>query len=324
MTALPRSLETLIADARRAKSQRQPDDDRGEVDDVMRSVDEFFDQLCRGEYSDELYWRCVGEDCLEDGDWEGAKAAQQRILDLEGETAFTRWLAYGRLAKLHRLLGDDDLSLECCRAANREVEPEDSDVIRGQSLSQEAWQLARMAQVRSALEVASRGLSIATKCNDYLTGSLLLAVAALCELGMGRIKKAENALHWGSDALERLRASWQGVEGMDDSPGMLNAYGIWWRVQAEYLRSRGDKAGEADALEQSLEKARQVASPRNFPDAFSDATVVERLLAAAGAAQRSGQADKASALLAEANEIGERRKLPESARRLGLVPSREK
>jgi hypothetical protein len=192
------------------------------------------------------------------------------------------------------------------------------------SLSQEAWQLARMAQFGPALQVASRGLSAATAANDlfFLTEALLATVAALCELEMGRNKKAKHTLQCGWSALEKTRASCEGVEGIDDAPGMLNAYGVWWRVQAEYLRSRGDKAGEADALEQSLEKARQVASPRNFLDALSDATVVERLLAAAGAAQRSGQADKASALLAEANEIGERRKLPESARRLGLVPSR--
>jgi len=82
-----------------------------------------------------------------------------------------------------------------------------------------------------------------------------------------------------------------------------------------------DRASKIAALEQSLEKARCVASPAHFPDALSDAVVVERLLAAADAMRRSGRADEASAYMAEADEIAQHRKLPDSARRRGLAPS---
>ena len=194
MTALPRSLQSLIADAQRSQLQRETTEaPEEEYDWINESIDEFFDGLCRGEYTEDLYWECVTDDCEEDGDWDGAKAACQKIIELEDDSIFVRCKAYSRLAGLHALLGEENFALENYHAATLESKNDDCDVFHRLCLYRESWQLIRMARFRAASVLAREGLSMREDdFADFIQAELLTALA-MCYLAKGRINKIGRA-----------------------------------------------------------------------------------------------------------------------------------
>ncbi len=324
MTALPRSLQAMIEDARNAQARPSTSVAAEENDEACQAVEEFIDELCRGEYTQTLYWECVATDRLEDGDWEGAEAVYHEILalDLDSDSMLDRCKAFGDLAALHKWLGQDDLALQNFHAATCEAKKDDIDIIYRVSLLQESWQLVRMARFRPALILAREGLSTVTEDdNDHLSVAGLLTVVAMCYLALGRSRKVRKRLQEAWQHLEALRAHCEATGMLEMASGIHTVYYAWWRVEALYLRTMGDDVGELRALEQSLKKARDISTSWQEECPLSHARVMCALLANAEALQRAGRAEETSDLLAEADDIFQRRKLPESARCASLVPS---
>ena len=327
MTTLPRALQSLIADAQRVRAQPEThdaDDLDDEFSESLLAADKFVDELSRGEYSQELYWECVATDCEEEGDWERAKAAYQKVVDLVADSGFDRWKAYDDLARLHALLGEDGLALQDFHAASCALKGEPADVLYRFALLKEAWHLVAMERFSSALALARKGHSTKSRdSDDPMDDAALPTVIAACYLAQGRTNKARKFLRRAWQRLESLRAELEAVYGIEDATCVHSAYGTWWSVQAEYLRVQEDHGAELSALENSLAQARLVARHWDEACPYRSAAVMRLLLVIADALERSQRGDEASAYVAEADEIFHRRRLPSSARRsVSLLPSR--
>lgn len=112
---LPKSLQAMIADAKTAIANWDPNEDAD--DHILQGVRDWTLRLSQGEYDDNMYWECVAEDCEENGDWEGAITAYRRILDPQ-PSGFDHWKACLDIAFIYNLLGDSKAALRYYQRAH--------------------------------------------------------------------------------------------------------------------------------------------------------------------------------------------------------------
>ena len=329
MSTLPRSLQALIREAREIKAREDLREANEETDDdAIASADDFLDGLSRGEYSQDLFFDCLADDCEEDADWEGAKAACGQILALPEVTDFNRWKAHNRLGALHAFLGEVQPALEHYRAAAEAAKRQDSNALFRTSLSYEAWLLIWSDRIQEARELAGLGLKTINPEMDFSDGlgaAEMHLILSACDLKEGRLRKTKKSLEEVWQLLDETEACLEDY-GMKDAAGVVSARGTWWNLQAEYFRAKGDTDGELRALHESLEKARFFTAPSKFPGPHTDAHVVRILLTIADALQRADRSAEATAYSDEADAIIRRGRLPENVRRphRALAPPKSK
>jgi tetratricopeptide (TPR) repeat protein len=306
-TALPKKLEAMIADARCAVERW---DDEGD-EDQDAGVKEWFVRLSRGEYDQDLYWKCVAEDCEAEGDWEGAKNAYRRQIDFEANGRHGFLSAHSDLAGLHALLGEQGPALEHARRATTK---EHCDRLTGIAfrcaIVYETWLLLNAGRTRAARRLIKRGLnSFEEDSPDALGYAKLQTAWAACELAARRAGAAEESLQDAWTYLEAVR-EWIDVDGgADAASGLQGAYATWWRVEAKRRRLVGDGAGEIEALEQAVASARRAAT--GWSRVGRDASVMRALSLLSEAQHQQGQFDEAAKTQSEAQLIRSRWRLPE-------------
>ena len=308
MLAIPKSLQSLIREARRIKSAQSENspNDPGE----LGTVDDFLEGLCREEYSRELYLICLADDCEELGDWEGAEDAYREIIGLDESSSYDRFRAYSRIGSLSSLVGRSEAALENFQFATAEARSDESKALVSLALSQEAWQLMSLGEYSQAEKLASKGLEFSEEVEDILGKVKLLTVLAVCELAKSRMQRFQERSEEAWQELEALRAICEEHGVFQDAAGIHTAFCTWWRVQAEYQRVNGNREDEISALTNSLDKARYVASQSQVEGPRADAIVARTLLSLAASLRLAERSEEAITHTQEADEIALRRKLP--------------
>lgn len=323
MKTLPRSLQQLISGARQIVEERKSEPDPPEQDPILQGVDDWLIGLSRGEFDQELYWRCQAEDCEEDGDWQGAISANQRILEIEFQHGVTHSLAHQRLAWIFNLLGDGASALQHCQTATRVFGDGVLDVLHAQSVVKEVWQLLQLRQDVAALQRIDQLIAepMDWDGNSFVYAQFCLMRAA-CQITNGKGVLAKNLLLSARRIFDDLCMSTSDNE-MGVPPGVLNLLGSWWAVEAERCRLAGDGKAELRAFRESLKLAEQLASDDPISIVAAEYTVMRRLLALAAACDRQGLAEEAAEHRVRAEQICVRRKFPnESKRLLSLQPDK--
>ena len=110
---LPKSLQSMIADAQQAIGNWGPEEETDS--ETLQSSQEWLLRLSRGEFEERLYWECLADDQEEAGDWQGALASHQKILGLPGLSSVECSKAHSAIALIQRLLGDYEAELAARR-----------------------------------------------------------------------------------------------------------------------------------------------------------------------------------------------------------------
>lgn len=328
MKTLPRNLQRMISDARWTVENREPTSECPtseciEQDEatkaILRGVDEWLENLSRGEFDQELYWTCQAEDCEEDGDWQGALAAYRQILALESRHYVAYSKAHRGLACIFNLLGQEDDALRHCHMAAHVPADESLDTIQKNAVCDEAWQYLRSKQVAKANLLLSRLLAqVADPDEDGFAYAHLFIVSSACHVMIGQGRCARKLLSQSWCALDSLSDSLTSsgiADGSVDPPGVMSLRGTWWLVEAERCRQIGKPKAELGACRESLRIAKHLAADDPVSIVGAEYTVMRRLLSLAEACQRQGLTDESAAQFNEAEAIAERRKFPEAAKR---------
>lgn len=314
---LPQSLQSLIAEAKAAIENWDPGED--DDDEVLQGARQWMVRLSHGEFDEELYLRCVADDCEESGDWEGAKIACQRVLERCNHEA-DHWLAYTRLASLQRLLGEDDAALASYALATGTAQAFSVIAWRG-AVVHEALQQFRMDRIGAAHKLIKRGLaSFDNTFADELGQAKLLIVAAYCQLAWSKTRAGQKSLQQAWDFLERTRETLEANYAL----GVRATYGWWWRIEAVRRRLERDNDSELEALTRALEEANYCAGPSGWPRYDFDLVLMHTLLELAAAYDRHGKLAESAASRSQADEIRIRRHFPDSANAppFPIAPSR--
>lgn len=306
----------MIDDARRAV-ERWDDDyrdaykDAGDCADYLDASKDWTVRLSRGEYDQRMYWQCVAEDCEAEGNWNGAKSAYSRLIELEADSQQHGFLsAHSDLAGLHSLLGEQAAALNHARRATAIEERNSVTRIAYRcAVVHEAWLLLRAGRIRAARRLIKRGLaSFEEDCPDGLGYAKLAIAWAACDVAARRADAADEWLQSAWCYLEAVRESLT-IDGFGDTAsGLQGAYRTWWCVEANRRRLIGDGPGEIDARKQSVACARRAATGWNRVG--WDASVMRALRSLASAQYRQGQIEEAAKTQEEAESIRLRWRLP--------------
>lgn len=318
-TAIPRSLQALIDCARASNASGAVD----EIDwdpELEASLKEHTEQLSRGEYSAVLYWECVADDCEEDSDWRGAKAALLKVIAEEGADHLDRWKAHDRLGRLHSLLGEGADAADHYRAAARESELADSDVLTRITFANESRSLVRLGRLREARHLVRKGFTVDCLVDDQLSDAHLEMCLALCYHAERRPRRAFRHLRHARQLLDAIKESLEESDAYADASGVHAIERLWWSLDAECCRVLGEPEREIEARRRVLDLSRWIASETQWPGPKSDAGVARALLALADALRHAERAHEAESLSIEAGQIAECCRLPDSALTFRLTP----
>jgi hypothetical protein len=312
MNAIPRSLQALIDEAResiasggRRCSAEELSELPAEVLEALESWDESDRELSEGKYSQELYWRCVAQDCEEDCDWVGAEKAYLEIVSDPECHAGERWHAHRNLSGLLWLLGRREEACGHASAATEAAFAFESEVAYRTAIRVEAWRLVELGRIDEARRLARKGRVIKQTVKDHLGVACLLVVMAACDVRQHRLFRA----CWKLGRASRL-LRWSKP---DVPAGIALGQCCWWCVEADRRRASRDSAGEIEALRESVAIARRLTEDPVQSHVYSAARLMRALLATADALQRSNLPDEAALLLDEAHAIHQRWKLPAAA-----------
>jgi hypothetical protein len=323
MKTLPRSLQQLISEARRIVDERESEPDPPEQDPIMQGVDDWLVGLSRGEFDQELYWQCQAEDCEEDGDWEGAIAANRQIVGIEFQHGISHSLAHRRLSWLFDLLGYEASALHHCQLATHVFGKEVLETLHAEAVVGEVWQLLGMQSYAAASQRIDQLLAEPIDWGDHcFSYAHVCLTRAACRVAEGRGRDAKKHMVECRRVLDDLSASLSDTE-TEMPPGILNMLGAWWLVQAERNQLIGDLSAELYARRESLKIAEQLASDDPLSVVHAEYSVMRRQLALAAACDRQGLAEEAAKHRVRADQICVRRKFPEESNRVcSLQPAK--
>lgn len=297
---LPRSLQTLMADARESleRWEREPID----FDDEQEAawLHDWTLRLSRGEVDDDLYWKCVAEDCEREGDWEGAIAAYDKVLAATDSHPFS---PHANIGVVLSLLGRHEEALERFRLAVKHAATEEVPILYRVALADEACQLLSMGRARAAQRVVEAAmLTFEEETEDGLGLARTVTLLACCALERKDLTAALEALNAAWSMLEDLQKVYPGGSGVH------HTVTLWWRAEAKRRRLNGEAATEIEAWEQAVKEAK--AAAEGWDRLGSDANVMRRLLNLADAYDRHGRADQATASRREAETLRAKWHLP--------------
>jgi tetratricopeptide (TPR) repeat protein len=299
----------MIAEAKIAIARWHENADEADEEsrDALDTVKEWTIRLSNGEFDETLYWKCAAQDCEEAGDWDGAKAAYQRVIKVN-HNSFDQSLGYSSLASLCSILGEDKQALTYYRAASAKELNQVGNIIYRRFLVNKALQLLRMDRIRAARKLATRGLAtIETASDDYLNLALLKMVVAQCQLEQRKTVATEDFLTEAWPLLESMREAFE-QSGTEFGSGVHSAYCTWWRLEAKRLQITGQKEAELTAWQNSLSHARRGAVGWDRID--WDLAVARTLELLAEAYKRNNRMTESTDALAEAKQIRDRWHLP--------------
>lgn len=309
MNGAPKSLQAMIADAQQALASWDDDPEDADDEGCLAAAKEWTARLGRGEYDQKLYWECVAEDCEAEANWEGAKQAYQRVIELEasGEGGFLS--AHSDLAGLHFLLGDRRQALKHARLSRKLLSGRLESIVLRCAIVREVWLLLQMGWTVAARRLVTRGLnSFDDESNDCLGYATLQTLWAACDVAERRPADANESLQIAWSYLESLRQSFDAEGLAETASGLQGAIAMWHRVEAERRRLSGDAEGEVEAWQKALACSRLAATGWNRVS--WDAAVMRALYTLSDAQRRVGRFNDAAATHAEAEEIRNRWQLP--------------
>lgn len=314
---LPKSLQSMIADAQQAVASWDPEEDTDS--DTLQSSREWLTRLSLGEYDERLYWECLAEDLEVAGDWQGALASYRKILDLPGLSSIECTKAHSAIALIQRLLGDYEAELAARRLATKKSD-DGLGVLTRHRIADEAAALNRLGHTRPARRLVHRTLAwrqSEREIVDHLGIARLLIASAMCELARNKPTVAGEALQAAWKWLEALTKTYTDEWG-DILPmgGIHLAYVWWWHTEARRRHLAGEGLSELVALENAIEKARLCFSPCGWQLPWNELTLTQLLLQIADAYARHDRQNESASSRAEADEIFTRRRFPETARRV--------
>jgi tetratricopeptide (TPR) repeat protein len=297
---LPHSLQALMADARESleRWEREPIDfDDEQQADWLR---DWTLRLSRGEVDDDLYWKCVAEDCEREGDWEGAIAAYDKVLAATDSHPFS---PHANIAAILSLLGRHAEALKRFRLAVKQLATEEVRIFYRVALADEACQLLSMGRARSAQRVVEAAmLTFEEETEDGLGLARTVTLRACCALELKDRTTAKEALDAAWSMLEDLQKVYPGGSGVHHMAAM------WWRAEAKRRQLAGEAATEIEAWEQAVTEAK--AAAEGWDRLSSDANVMRRLLNLAEAYERHWQTDEATESRREAETLRAKWHLP--------------
>lgn len=229
---LPRSLQTLMADARESleRWEREPID----FDDEQEAawLHDWTLRLSRGDVDEDLYWKCVAEDCEREGDWEGAIAAYDKVLAATDSHPFS---PHANIGVILSLLGRHEEALERYRLAVKQLATEEVPIFYRVALADEACQLLSMGRARAAQRVVEAAIrTFEEETEDGLGLARTVTLRACCALERKDL----------TTALEALDAAWWMLEDLQKvypgGSGVHHTAALWWRAEA---KRRQQKAG---------------------------------------------------------------------------------
>jgi tetratricopeptide (TPR) repeat protein len=311
---LPKALQSMIADAKKAVDSWQPNDDGD--DPGMRAAYDWTLRLSRGEYDDRQYWECAAQDCEEAGDWLGAIAAYRKIVEIPKLFSLYLTKAHTSIGMVQCLLGDDRAALKSYRTAVSSVK-DDVSVLQRTFIGNEIAQLLRMGQIRRARKLVQRGIaSHSDESAGHFGMAMLLIRSAKCDLADGKLIEARQSLDCASQWLDAILQWFRSVsEDLEIPPGIRSAQVVWWFTEAERRRLAGEGESEIGALQRAIEEARLCFDACGWQVVWDDLRLMYVLDEIADAYDRHGKTAEANTARVEANEIFNRRHFPESAKR---------
>ncbi|MFO0790144.1 MAG: hypothetical protein U0805_11875 [Pirellulales bacterium] len=316
LAELPKSLQSMIADAQQAIADWDPEEDSDS--DTLQFVRESTLRLSRGEYEERLYWECLAEDLEEAGDWRGALASYERILKLPGLDSIYAAQACSAVALIQRLFGEYEAELASRRLAT-EKSDDGSRILTRHYIANEAAALQRLGFTRQARRLVHRTLAWRQsegEIVDYLGIARLLIVSARCDLARKKPASAAESLQAAWAWLEALVQEYAGEHKdlLRSASGIHLAHVWWWHTEANRRRLAGEGDTEIAALEQAIEKARLCFDPDGWRAHWDDLTLMQLLLQMSEAYGRHNRPTEATAFRSEAEEIFKRRRFPEATK----------
>jgi tetratricopeptide (TPR) repeat protein len=314
---LPKSLQKMIADCQNAIANWDSEDDTDDpvLRSMLESTREWTLRLSRGEFEQDLYWKCVADDCEKAGDWQGALSAYRQILDMPDELGFTRAKTLSAMASIHSVLGDDKAASKSYQMATA-ASVKEVRVLNRMVLTSEVSQLIRMGNIRRARKLISSGLAHdPNESVDHLGTARLLVEWAKCDLASDNLISAAQYLQNAWEWLNALVESFAGDEdSLRQASGIQIAYATWWSTEAKRRRMAREGDSEVVALERAIEKVRLCFTPCGYQRSWYDLRLMNLLLQLADACERHGMPTDAALARNEADDIFTKRRFPESAR----------
>jgi tetratricopeptide (TPR) repeat protein len=241
-------------------------------------------RLSRGDVDEDLYWKCVAEDCEREGDWEGAIAAYDKVLAAADSHPFS---PHANIGVILSLLGRHEEALERYRLAVKQLATEEVPIFYRVALADEACQLLSMGRARAAQRVVEAAIrTFEEETEDGLGLARTVTLRACCALERKDL----------TTALEALNAAWSMLEDLQQvypgGSGVHHTAALWWRAEAKRRQLAGETATEIEAWEQAVKEVK--AAAEGWDRLGCDANVMRRLLNLADAYERHGRTDEAT------------------------------
>lgn len=229
------------------------------------------------------------------------------------------------MGAIYSLLGNDSAALTSYRLASAKSE-DDSRILWRYYIAQEALQLLHMGHIRHARKLIRRGLvSGKDEFVDYLGTARLLIASAHHDMAIRKLANAARSLRIAWEWLDAL-VQWYGdvSESLRTATGIHFAYAMWWAAEAKRrcMAEKGDS--EIEAFNHAIAKVRLCFDPGGYHRPWHEFALMKLLLHIADAYDRHGKASEAATSRAEAEEIFVRRRFPDAAKKIELVPQKSK
>lgn len=283
--------------------------DAGDFDDATAAVGEIgelAEAWCREHPSPDMELMRRANECEERGDWTGAEAAYQKMLELPGIEPHVERRAHGFLASLYHLLGRQTEALRqaaLASATGRRID--DIPLSFATVLRFQAEYLLWAERLDEAEPLLAEAMLLLA--NDELYSQQRAAVLidrAWHAVKCARLADAEKDLAAAFPMLEPL-AAWEIAAGVHLDLSR------WWAVTARLRTARGEFRSSVDAWREALRFCAHVAELPHAASVYTQfgITVLQSELAKALAA--AGNHVEALEVIAERKSILERSNIPD-------------
>jgi hypothetical protein len=280
----------------------------GRVSEHDLIVEELFTRLemVASENPDpDLMLQMEADRCEDAGDWQGAEAAYQQVLDraiLSGTEA-GQYKALSDLSYLHRLLDNDIKANELAHAAASAARKAGPSMLLSMACEEQATCALRFGHVADANVAADEALrSVGSGTLHDLRRGRCLVLRARCRTASGDLCSAEGDLD----------TAWQYLEPWSKSEiaaGAQSALANWWSTKARIEAARGGSSAP-ESWGQAVKHRRKVAAMPQVMGVYTQNALAETLWAYGEALHSAGRTSQADQVSAEAEAIRKQIGLP--------------